>query len=114
MFGELMGSAGIIVAYILIGIAALGALLGSIIGMLRNPGGIKQMLIGLGGLIVVVGIAYMLANDVIPKTTLSPEDLAEITPATAKNVGTGLIAFYILFFVAIAAAVYSEVSRIFK
>lgn len=114
LFGELMGSVGIYVAYVLIGIAVLGALFSAVLGAVKNSGNIKQAAIGFGALLVVLVISYVLADDVMPKTSLSAEELAKITTTDVKLSSTGIVAFYILLLAAIAATVYSEVSRFFK
>jgi len=56
----------------------------------------------------VIAIAFFFSSSSIPK------GVEGITAGTAHYVGTGLVSFYILFIVAIVAAVYSEVSKLFK
>jgi formate-dependent nitrite reductase membrane component NrfD len=114
LFGRLMADYGIGLSYILLGLAVVGAILSSVLGIARNPGGLKQAGIGIGVFAVVFGIAYFMSSDSVPQTSLSPEVMETITPSVSKWVGTGLYAFYILFLAAIAAAVYSEVSKLFK
>lgn len=114
LFGGIMANYGIGLTYVLLGVAVVGAVLSSILGTVRNPGGIKQAAIGIGAFIVVFGIAYVLASEDIPQTSLNPEEMEKITGSVSRNVGTGLIAFYILFLAAIAATVYSEISKLFK
>ena len=96
--------------YVLFAIGAAAAIILPIINLGKNPAGAKSAGIGLIALIVVFGIAYALAGDeMLPKY----EDFIE-GPADSKRVGMGLIAFYILAFGAIAATLYSSVSKIFK
>lgn len=114
LFGEIMANYGIGITYVLLGIAVVGAILSSVLGIVRNPGGIKQAAIGIVAFLVVFGIAYVLASDSVPQTSLSPEEMESITGDVSRRVGTGLYAFYILFLAAIAATVYSEISKLFK
>lgn len=114
LFGSIMANYGIGLTYILVGVAVLGAILSSVLGIVRNPGGLKQAAIGIGAFVVVFGIAYVMASDAVPQTSLSAEEMEEITGSVSRNVGTGLYAFYILFLAAVAAIVYSEISKLFK
>ena len=102
-----MANYGIIICYILLAVAVLSAVVFPIIQLAQNPKNAKGALMGIGALIVVVGISYVLASDNNPSNM-------EITPEAAKQVGTGLYAFYILAAVAIVALVYSEVAKLFK
>ncbi|MBI1287170.1 MAG: hypothetical protein GC178_06280 [Flavobacteriales bacterium] len=106
--GDFMANYGIIICYILFAVATLAAILFPIIQLVQNPKNAKGALIGIGALVVVVGISYALASDVNPGNTEG------VTPETAKQVGTGLYAFYILAIVAVGATIYSEVSKFFK
>lgn len=98
---------GILFTYLLLAIAVITAVGFPIVQLVKNPKGAKGALIGIGILIVVLGISYALSSDVNPSKM-------DITPQTAKQVDTGLFAFYILAAAAIAATIYSEVSKIFK
>lgn len=106
--GDFMANYGIIICYILFAVATLAAILFPVIQLVQNPKNAKGALVGVGVLVVVVGISYALASDV------PPSHLEGVTAKTAKEVGTGLYAFYILAAVAIVATVYSEVSKFFK
>lgn len=104
---DFMTNYGIIICYILLAVAVLTAVVFPIIQLIQNPKGAKGALLGIGALVVVVGISY----------ALSSGDAAahlEITPEGAKQVDTGLFAFYILASVAIVSLVYSEVAKLFK
>ena len=98
---------GIIVAYLLLAVAVIGAIGFPILEIVKNPKGAKGALIGIGIIVAVFGISYVMGSE---------ENLSkiEITGGTARLVDTGLYAFYILAFAAIAATIYSEVSKIFK
>ena len=65
----------------------------------------------LAGTICLFSIAYVLASDEVSKLW---EDKYEITAATSKQVGMGLITTLILVIGAIGAIVYTELSKIFS
>ncbi len=104
---DFMTNYGIIICYILLAVATLAAVVFPIIQLAQNPKNAKGALVGIGALVVVVGISYVLAADNNPSNI-------EITADAAKQVGTGLYAFYLLSAVAIVAVVYSEVAKFFK
>ena len=104
---DFMTNYGIIICYILLAVAVLAAVVFPIIQLIQNPKGAKGALVGLGALVVVLGISYALSSDTVPGNL-------DITPAGAKQVDTGLYAFYILSAVAVVALVYSEVAKLFK
>ncbi|MCF8465413.1 MAG: hypothetical protein K9G41_11255 [Flavobacteriales bacterium] len=104
---DFMTNYGIIICYILLAVAVLAAVVFPIIQLIQNPKGAKGALIGVGALVLVLGISYALSSDAVPGNL-------EITPEGAKQVDTGLFAFYILSAVAVIALVYSEVAKLFK
>lgn len=102
-----MTNYGIIICYILLAVATLAAVVFPIIQVAQNPKNLKGALIGLGALVAVLAISYVLASDNNPSNM-------EISASAAKQVGTGLYAFYLLAGVAVVAVIYSEVSKLFK
>jgi hypothetical protein len=104
---ELITNYGIIAAYLLLAVAVVGAIGFPILEIAKNPKGAKGALIGVGLLVLVFGISYVLGSE---------ENLSkiEISGGTAKLVDTGLFAFYILALAAVGVTIYSEVSKIFK
>lgn len=106
--GDFMANYGIIICYILFAVAALAAVVFPVLQLVQNPKNAKGALVGIGALVVVLGISYVLASDV------NPTKIEDLSAETVKRVGTGLYAFYILAAVAIVATVYSEVSKLLK
>jgi hypothetical protein len=104
---ELITNYGIIAAYLLLAVAVVGAIGFPILEIAKNPKGAKGALIGVGLLVLVFGISYVLGSE---------ENLSkiEISGGTAKLVDTGMFAFYILALAAVGVTIYSEVSKIFK
>lgn len=96
--------------YALFGIGAVAAIIFPILHMIKNPKGAKSALVGVGALAVVFVISYALAGDEMT------DKYAEFIsgPAASKRVSAGLISFYILAIAAVAATLYSGVSKLFK
>ncbi len=97
--------------YILLGIAAVSAIIFPVITMAQNPKNAKNALIGIVGLAVVFAIGYAMAGneevfDASAKL-LADESTSQLSEA-------GLNAFYILGVGAIGVIIFSEVSKIFK
>jgi hypothetical protein len=104
---DFMTNYGIIITYVLLAVAVVTAIGFPLLQLVKNPAGAKKALIGVGFMVVVVGISYALSSDHNPSNMI-------ITPEGAKQVDTGLFAFYILSVIAIAATVYAEVSKMLK
>jgi hypothetical protein len=98
-------------AYILIGLAVLFALLFPVIRMVTSPKNALKTLIGVVGMVVLVGIMYLLASDeVLVITRENPDNV----PSTLKWVGAGLNTMYVMFIAAVLAILYSEINKAFK
>ena len=101
---------GIILTYLMIGIGALIAIGFGIKKMMSNTENAKKTLYTIGGLVAVLLFSYLIASDEVLKSF----EKYEITSTTAKRVGMGLIAFYVLAVGAIGAVLYSELSKVFS
>ena len=78
--------------------------------MLSNTKNAKKTLYTIGGLIIVCIISYIIASGDV----LSSYEKYDISSAQAKNVGMGLIMFYMLAAAAIASVLFAELSKAFK
>ena len=109
-FSESAGliNSAIIITLVVIIAATLLALASSINGLLINPKRLRGAAFGLGGLLLIFIISYVFADG---SDYLFYTDVDE---STTKWVATGLNAFYIAFFLANAAVIYSSFSRIRK
>lgn len=99
-------------AYILFFAAAAITIIFSVINIVINPKGIKKGIIALVGAVVIIIIAYLMADDTVlemPYFTGKGND-----PTTLKWVDTGMFTAYILVALAFLAIIWSSVSRIFK
>jgi hypothetical protein len=99
---------GIILTYLMVGVAALTAIGFGIKKMIANTENTKKTLYTIVGLIVVIVFSYLIASNEV----LGSFEKYEITESTSKQVGMGLITFYILMFVAIGAVLYAELSKV--
>lgn len=99
-------------AYVFFGIAGVSAILFPIIYLIFNPKKAKGSLVGVGALLVILLIAYLLADGTIPEFYGS--DKFNITEGLAKMVDTSIISLYLLAGITIAAIIYSEISKMFK
>lgn len=108
--GDFLANYGIIITYILLGIAVLAAVGSSIMNMISNTKAAIMTLIGVGSLIVIALIAKGMSSD---EVTSAYEGFG-IDAAASSNVGMGLYTFYILSFLTIGAVVYTEISKLIK
>ena len=101
---------GIILTYLMVGLAALTAIGFGIKKMIANTDNTKKTLYTIVGLIVVIVFSYLIASNEV----LGSFEKYEITESTSKQVGMGLITFYVLAIGAIGAVLYSELSKVFS
>ncbi len=98
------------IAYILIVIGVVSAVLLPIINSLSEPKSLIKPLLALVGVGVLYLICWAMAGE-----SLNAKALAlGVTPSTSKAVGGALIAMYVLGAVAIVRSIYSEISKAFK
>jgi hypothetical protein len=100
---------GLIAAYILLGVAALAAILFSIYHLVLNFKKAKGALFGMLFLVVVFLIGYSLATSEVYADVAVP-----VGAGASKIIGGGIITTMMLIGLAIIAAVYTEVSKLFR
>lgn len=88
--------------FLLTGIAALG---GAVVGVIMKPTAAKGIGIGIGGMLVVLLLAYLLSSG-------SDFSRYDTTEGVAHFAGTLLYTFYILAIMAIGAVIFSGVRRL--
>ena len=101
---------GLILTYIMIFLGALVAIVFGIIKMISNNQNTKKTIYTICGLLLVCLISYLLASNEL----LASYEKYKITAATSKNVGMGLMSFYILAASAIGIVIYTEISKVFS
>jgi hypothetical protein len=100
----------IYVAYALIIIAAVAAIVLPLVNALSNPKALLMTGLGVVALVVIFFISYGISgSEVTPVYTKF-----DVGPYLSKVVGGALIMMYMLLFLAIIGILYSEVSKIFR
>jgi len=110
---------GIILTYIMVAFAALAAIGFGIKQMMQKTDNAKKTLYSIGGLLAIILLSYLMASDevlgfIIVDEYSVPEVKNEIIASSAKKVGMGLTAFYLLAIGAIGAVLYAELSKVFS
>lgn len=78
--------------------------------MLANTKNAKKTLYTILGLVLVCLVSYLIASDEV----LQSYEKYKISTSQSKNVGMGLLMFYILGSLAIASILYAELSKVFS
>jgi hypothetical protein len=99
-------------AYILFFVTAGITVVFSIINFIVNPKGGKKTLVSLVGGVLIIVVAYLLADDTV--LNMPFYDGKDNVPSTLKFVDTVMFTAYILAGLAFLAIVFSAVSRLFK
>tara|TARA_B100000809_G_scaffold251793_1_gene285717 strand:+ start:878 stop:1291 length:414 start_codon:yes stop_codon:yes gene_type:complete len=97
--------------YVLLGIAAITALVFPLITMVTNPKGAKNALIGVVGLVVICAIGFAMAGN---EVHIDYEGKLLADEGTSQLSEAALIAFYILGAGAIGSIIFAEVSKMLK
>lgn len=96
--------------YVLVIVAAVGALAFALINIVSKPGGLVRAAIGIGALVGLFFISYALTSGDVT----AAERARGITEGTSRLVGAGLVMFYIAFVLSILALIYSEITKAFR
>ncbi len=96
---------GLFLSYILIGVCALTAIGMPLIKAAGDPQSLKKIGMGVGAIVVVFVIAYIIADGTVYEKASS---------GASKMVGAGLITMYILAFLAIGGIVYTEIQKMLE
>ncbi len=99
------------IAYFAAGLASLLTVIFAVYFLITHPEKAKNSLIGIGALVVVFGIAYVLASG---NVTEAMTKVGGVTETTSKRVGMGLITFYLLVGIAVLAVVISSFKTIVR
>jgi NADH:ubiquinone oxidoreductase subunit 6 (subunit J) len=105
-------NAGLWLTYLMIAGAAITAVAYPIMYLAKHPEQAKGALKGIGALVAVVILSYVLASGDIME--FPGFEKFNMTEASTKRVGMGLITFYFLAFGAVAAVLYAELGKLFK
>ncbi len=98
------------ISYIMVIVAALGAIILPLIHAASDPKSLMKSGIGVVAILAVFLIAYVISgNEVRPSYAPFNVDAGE-----SKLIGGGLICSYLLIFIALASIIYTEISNLVK
>lgn len=101
---------GLIVNYLLLGVATLVAIVLPIINLFSNPKGLIRIVIGVVVLVGLFFIAYAMSD-----STVTPKMVGlGVDGSGIKIISAGLIMLYLFLFGSLLAVVASEVTKMFK
>lgn len=100
-----------IITYILLGIAIIASLLYSIIGLFSKPQSLKRTLVVVVGFLIVVAVAYVLADGADGTVEAMASKGINTTESTVKKIGMGLNVFFILTIIAVGAMLWGGVKK---
>lgn len=103
-------NAGMWIFYILLFASIAAAVFMPLLNAVQTPGAFKKSLVGVGALVVVFGISYVLSGSEVTAINAAKG----ITPETSKMIGAGLTMFYFALFGSIIGIIYSEISKAIK
>ncbi len=98
------------ITYILLAIAVVSTVIFGLKNVFSNPAGLKRTMFGIGGLLLIVIISYVLSSG----TDVADEYMAMSNESTVKRIGMGLNMFFILTVVAVALMVIPGVKKLFS
>jgi hypothetical protein len=101
---------GLIVMYLMVGVAAVIAIVLPLIGLFSNPKALVRVGIGVVALLLVFFLAYSMSDSTLTTKWVAQEQ----TPGDIKLIGAGLWMLYIFLFGSLLAMIYSEVAKLFK
>ena len=100
------------VCYIGFIIAAAVALIFGVVHFLGNIKNSKGTLIGIVGFVIIIAVSYAVSSDEVLRAFTAGG--SNPSPSIVKWSGAGIVMVYILGLLAVIAAIFSEVSRLFK
>jgi hypothetical protein len=100
----------IIIAYGLLGLAALAAIILPLINSIGNPKVLLKGLLGVVFILVLYGIAYAISGSEVTATYMK----FGVDTGMSKFVGAMLITMYLLLVISLIGIFFTEISKIFK
>ena len=108
---QIIVNVGIIVAYILIVIGVVSAVVFPLINAMDEPKTLVKSGIGVLGILIVFGIGYAISDSALTAKFIQS---GVETEGLSKMIGGALTMVYLLMGVAIIGIVYTEFSKVFK
>ena len=101
---------GLYLGYFIFAVALIAMVFLPLINTLKNPSSLAKSGIGVGVLVVVFIISFVLADSELSAIGKAAGE----TETSVKWIGAGLIMFYLALFAAVIGLVYSEISKALK
>ena len=103
-----------VITYLLLGIAVVVSLLFSLANLFTNPKSLKKTLMVVGGFIVVLALAYVLADGTDIDLDAMASRGISTTETTVKRIGTGLNLFFLLVIIAVGSMILGGFKKMFN
>jgi len=100
----------ILIAYGLLGLAALAAIIMPLINSIGNPKTLLKSLVGVVVIIILFGIAYAISGSEVTATYSK----FGVDAGMSKYVGASLITMYLLVVISIVGIFATEISKLFR
>jgi len=97
-------------AYLLVIVAALGAIVLPLINALSNPKSLLKSVLG----VVIIGVIYLIGWGVSGDEVTAKYIEFDITSTSSQVIGGVLITTYLLMGIAVISIIYSEISKIIR
>lgn len=97
-------------AYLLVIVAALGAIVLPLINALNNPKSLLKSVLG----VVIIGVVYLIGWGVSGDEVTAKYIEFDITSTSSQVIGGVLITTYLLMGIALISIVYSEIAKIIR
>ncbi len=97
-------------AYLLVIVAALGAIVLPLINALGNPKSLLKSVLG----VVIIGVVYLIGWGISGDEVTAKYIKFDITSTSSQVIGGVLITTYLLMGIAVISIIYSEIAKIIK
>ena len=97
----------IIVTYVLLGVATISAIVFPLLNMIKNIKKAKTTIIGLLIFAIIMFVGYSLSTDEVYQGF-------NVTPFQSQLIGGSILATIMLALLAVAAIIYTEISKLFR
>jgi len=101
---------GLYVTYVFLAVVVVAAIVLLLINAFKAFVGFVKFLASVGGLVVIFIIAYSMSGSDLSTKAIS----AGLTESSSKMIGAGLALFYVVFVVAVAGVIFSEINNALK
>jgi hypothetical protein len=101
---------GMYIAYVFFIVALAAAVILPAINAVKSPAGLVKSLMGVGGLVLLFVIAYVISGSEVSTKAAS----MGVDESGSKLIGAGLIVFYFVLAISVVGVVFSEINKALK